>query len=244
MPRPLVPNSPLSEVSSEIRFHGDLSLYTAWGEVQRELRADYPKLLVPAAVEGIAPMLQPVHLANRDDSHLVMLAVNTFGVSSRRYGGFEKFKEDLRRVLNVFSRHYDLRLATRMGLRYTNVLPETFGEAGAPGGRLHPCLKLGLSNWPVEQVEHTDQPLLVMNGAVRGLKLRVSLLPRAAVLLNRAVNIQSAVHGIILDLDGYRDGATPVAEFDDFLESAHALIEDTFFGLVTDEYHRYLQGRE
>jgi uncharacterized protein (TIGR04255 family) len=243
MPRPLLPNSPLSEVSAEIRFHGDLSLYKAWGDVQKELRSSYPKLLVPPAVDGTAPMLQPVHLVNREDSQVVLLAVNTFGFSVRRYEGFEKFKAELRHALDIFSRHCDVRTSTRMGLRYTNVLPEAFGETPA-AGRLHAALKLGLSGWPIEATQVAEPPLLVVNGAVRGVKLRVSMLPRAAVLLNKPVSIQSAVHGVVLDLDGYREGAIPVGEFSTFLENAHGVIEDTFFGLLTDEYHRYLEGRE
>jgi uncharacterized protein (TIGR04255 family) len=129
-----------------------------------------------------------------------------------------------------------------MGLRYSNVLPDSFGEPPA-AGRLHPCLMLGLCDWPVEALEFTEQPLLVMNGAVRGVKLRVSLLPRAAVLLNKQVNIQTAVHGVILDLDGYLEGSVPTGELPDFLDRAHTVIEDAFFGLLTDEYHRYLQGK-
>jgi len=243
MPRPLLPNSPLSEVSAEIRFHGDLSLYQAWGEIQQELRPAFPKLLVPPAVDGVAPMLQPIHLVSREDSQVVMLAVNTFGFSVRRYQGFEKFKADLQRALDVFSRHSDVRLSTRMGLRYTNVLPEAFGQAPVPG-RLHGALKLGLSGWPIEATEIAEQSLLVVNGVARGVKLRVSMLPRAAVLLNKPVSIQSAVHGVILDLDGFREGSIPVGDFPTFLEAAHGVIEDAFFGLLTDEYHRYIEGRE
>ena len=44
MARSRLPNSPLVQVSAEARFHGDLSLISAWADIQKHLRAELPKL--------------------------------------------------------------------------------------------------------------------------------------------------------------------------------------------------------
>src|SRR6266498_2505049 len=99
MLRPILPNAPLVDVTAEVRFPGDLAVYRHWGEMQAALRADFPKLFVPGSESGVSPLLQPLHMASGDEKDRVLLAVNMFGFSTRRYAGFEDFTQ---RFLNLY----------------------------------------------------------------------------------------------------------------------------------------------
>ncbi len=231
MASPILPNSPLVEVVCELRFPGDLALLGAWGAIQAELRDEYPSLFVPAAVAGTAPMLQPLQLAREDHKRKVMLAINSFAVSTHQYEGFDAFVQTFQRAYDVLARHCVVPRFTRMGLRYTNVLPHDFGDADAAAGSLHPCLKLRLTGWSPSP-SASEAPQLVYVAQRSSLDLRLSLLaaPEHA--------------GTKLDLDCSETGDATPERMPAFLTAAHAFIEETFLSLITDEYHRYLEGRE
>ncbi len=231
MASPILPNSPLAEVVCELRFPGDLSLLGKWGEIQADLRGDYPSLFVPAAVPGTAPMLQPTQLATPDRKGKVMLAINSFAVSTHSYSGFDDFLAAFRAALDVFRRHTNVEAFTRLGLRYTNILPRDFGDGPMPPGALHPCLNLRLSSQL--QPAAAEAPQLVYLAHRTPLDLRLSLV--TAPEFNAATK---------LDLDCYQNDELPVERLDGFLSESHDFIEQTFLSLLTDEYHRYLKGED
>ncbi len=170
-----------------------------------------------------------------------MLAVNSFAFSCRRYSDFPTFLADLTRVLRVFEKHVEPVTPTRFGLRYTNLLPLEFPAPGVPG-RLHPCVRLSVAGLDPMPAKFTDPPLVVVAGSVGDIHLRVSLLPPVAVMGSTTVQLQGGPDGLILDLDAGQAPPESAKEFETFLHKAHDLLEDAFFGLLTEEYLGYLKG--
>ncbi len=170
-----------------------------------------------------------------------MLAVNSFAFSWRRYGDFPTFLADFTRALRVFEEHAEPVIPTRFGLRYTNLLPLEFPAPSVPG-RLHPCVRLSVAGWEPMPAKFTDPPLVVVAGSVGDINLRVSLLPPIAVMGSTTVQLQGGPDGLILDLDAGQAQPGSAKDFEGFLHKAHDLLEDTFFGLLTEEYLGYLRG--
>lgn len=126
MPHSNLPNAPLGEVVFEIRFPGDLRLYALWGDLQAELREEFPALFAPKVVEGDAPTLKPFHLVSRDRSERVCLALNLFSYITQTYLDFGAFRGRYEGLLAAFLKRFRPPVITRAGLRYLNWLPTEF----------------------------------------------------------------------------------------------------------------------
>ena len=227
MPRPQLPNAPLGEVVCELRFPGDLGLYSSWGAIQGALRDEFPKLLVPKVDAGEYPALKPFHLANDDQSEQVTLALNSLAFITRRYPEYDGFRRRYGQVLQRCLSKWSPPHLTRLGLRYLNWIP-----AGLPGitrkpGQLHGCLKLELMGLP-EGLEWLSAPMVLAQFASRGSKLNLQLGPDEK--------------GLRLDLDAYQEGELPIADTMKIMDGMHELIEQAFFAVVTPDYLAYMRG--
>lgn len=240
--RPILPNSPLVEVAVEFRFPGELRLLSRWAAVQAELRGAFPKLFVPAVIPGTAPLLQHLQLSNDDRSHIVLLAVNSFGLATKKYKDFEWFRTEFRRAYDGFQKHAEIGHFTRLGLRYVNALPPEFPGTRLPG-QLHPCLRLRIEGWEGLPREPNTPTTFVYNGSVGGLTLRTALQETGPELVV-GESAELVAPGIRLDLDCFQTGRCPADRVPEFVEEAHRVIEDAFFGLITSEYERYLRGEQ
>lgn len=240
MPRSVLPNSPLVEVVCEVRFPGDLSLLGTWGHVQADLRAEFPKMYVPGAEPGTSPLLQAINLASENDANLVLLAVNSFAFATRKYQNYTSFRQDFERTFGVFRKHSSTGSITRVGFRAQNLLPPVFPTTNPAPGQLHPCLKLALGGWspPFE-----EQPSIVFTSREGDLRLRLALVGGTATISAKATNVRQDLRGVMLDLDCYMQGSLQAELVIKFMDDAHDLVERTFFSLITDEYHRFLEGR-
>jgi uncharacterized protein (TIGR04255 family) len=228
MPQSRLPNAPLGEVVFEVRFPGDLSLFSAWGGIQKAVQREFPQLLVPKVQGGDFPALKPFHLAAADDSERLTLAVNSFAFITRRYPEFEGFRQRYEPLLKLFLDHFQPRHVTRAGLRYLNWLPTELPSLGSNPRRLHPALKLELAGLPCEeawlatpsfqgQQRHGDSLLTIQLGP-------------------------DGDNGIRLDFDCSRAGELPATDVMSILDGVHQVIEQAFFALVTEEYLAYMKG--
>jgi len=244
MTRNRLPNSPLAQVSCEIRFHGELALYEAWGRFQREVRAEFPKLFVPVAANGIPPLTQPARLVSTDGADSLLLAINSFAYSTERYQDFPTFREKFLRMRDIFCRHATLTDLTRFGLRYINILPPS-GDDGMLGNRIHPCLTLELTGLAAPAGPWTNQPQIVVERTAGRFTLRAALLSAVPVGLPGGAGMSvplGLLPGVQLDLDCYLNNPGPVQGVAALLDEAHAAIDAAFFGMITSEYHGYLKG--
>jgi uncharacterized protein (TIGR04255 family) len=244
MTRNRLPNSPLAQVSCEIRFHGELALYEAWGRFQREVRAEFPKLFVPVAAHGVPPLTQPAKLASMDGADSLLLAINSFAYSTAQYQDFPIFRKKFLRILDIFVRQAALTDLTRFGLRYINILPPS-GDDGMPENRIHPCLTLELTGLRTPAGHWTNQPQIVVERAVGRFTLRAALLAAVPVGFPEGAGMSSApglLPGVQLDFDCYLNNPGPTQGVAALLDGAHEAIDATFFGMITSEYHSYLKG--
>lgn len=247
MARPHLPNAPLVEVSCELRFHGALSVLTKGSAFQNDIQQEFPRLLVPGAVPGASPLLQHVRFATADDSTFVMLAINSFGISTRAYDEYSDFKESWEVLLRVFIRHFGDVRPTRFGLRYQNVLPKEFPSPAATS-RIHPCLRMELSSLGFLH-EGLSGGQFSFELARDWGKVRIALVPQDVTSPQMVLAQPDGSRIVVpspeatkLDIDAFVEGGCELASVGQLLDKAHAAIDDVFFGLITDEYHQYLKG--
>jgi|GEM_PF-1929368 len=243
-PRLLLPNAPIAEVVCELRFHGDLNLFSAWGKIHADLRGEFPQLFVPVAAPGLSPLLQHVQLANAQNTRAVLLSINSLGFTVRDYQGFERYIEALSRVHAVFLAHQPSPRFTRFGLRYVNVLPEF--EPSAPGSNvIHPCLKLKLTGWGLARGKVSQQPALRLSVSLpKNLTLLLNIYQGEAMLPQAQPQIFRAA-GPVLDFDistTSPESLDALGAREAFLMAAHEAMDATFFDLVTSEYYDQMKG--
>ena len=87
------------------------------------IRNDFPTVWVPNAEVGKPMALQPYQFKSEDDAETVMVAINRFAYSTKRYGGFAKFKPRALQLAKGFCERFGIRRLNRMGLRYVNIIP-------------------------------------------------------------------------------------------------------------------------
>lgn len=244
MSRPTLPNSPLAEVVCEIRFHGELSHLAGWGFVQKELRHEYPKLLVPAlnGNSGNPPWMQPLKLASDDERNSVLLSINSLSLSTKEYSSYERFHDQFVSLFRLFEKHCPIGTITRIAMRYTNRLPPVFGDMIDNSiSRLHPCLKLMVQG--IDGQKGLMQPQFVAELLKDGVNYRLALIsPQQAINMTSLRAQGPALLGVHLDLSGYIDGHVESSQIADPINRIHAIIEDGFLSIITDEYHQYLKG--
>jgi len=235
----MLPNSPLTEVVCEFRFHGELSLLASWGDIQKAYRQAFPKLYVPGAAVGTSPLLQAMQLVSAEEDRTVRLAVNSVAFSTSRYTNWESFLEEATALLETFRSFCPVAQYTRVGLRYVNLLPPTFPGPISPG-RVHPCLKLRVDGLGAEFAEQGQVAVAVQ---YKDVILRAQLVtPQQGKRLPKPVAF-APQPGVHFDLDGFKEGEIPAAQAMDVIKQAHEAIDEAFFGLITDEYRLYLEGR-
>jgi uncharacterized protein (TIGR04255 family) len=245
-----LPNAPLAEVVCEARFPGDLSLLSKWGAVQDAIRKDFPRLYVPAPSLTTSPLVQSLRLSTEDERESVLLAINSFAYSLRRYHTFEDFRKRFLAIHHRFCAAVGDRDSTRFGLRYMNFLPPSSmtidGRAPTPrplGEALHPLLKLTLGGAPVLSNPSVNQTQVVAERVVNNLVLRVAIVsPATAPQQIPGVGTVRLQAGVQLDLDCYTEERGRVGSMAGFLESAHEVVEDAFFSMVTPEYMEIMRG--
>lgn len=221
-----LPNAPLGEVTFELKFPGELGLYKVWGDVQSDLAKDFPLLLVPKLDDGDFAALKPFHLSSEDKAQRVCLAVNMFAFITQKYVSFESFREEAARLLATFSRRFQVKHLTRVGLRYVNWLPARISDAPLPPTRIHPCLKIELLHLPGQQ---SAVPGILCQSLVQNFRLTTQLYPEE--------------RGTRLDFDCYQQGEMQTEKAMELLDAAHEVIDAAFFELITPEYLGYLKGQ-
>jgi uncharacterized protein (TIGR04255 family) len=134
-------NAPLREVICQVRFPCILRIaHEEPAEFQERIRARFPVLEVERGVviemEGIerggrAGFSPPVYrFQNADESRTVSLAPDFYALSTTEYGHWADFADDLTYVAEAAQDVYAIPYATRIGLRYINVLDTTFTDSG------------------------------------------------------------------------------------------------------------------
>lgn len=235
--REQLPNSPLEGVACEARFVGDLSLLTKWGQIQEKLRDGYPKLLIPGGQLGQPPLLQPFRISTKTDDRVVLFGLNLFSLTTNSYTTYDDFRGHFADAYGAFREIYSLPPVTRLGLQYSNVLPSADEHDEQ---WVHPYLKLGIAG--LEGRWNTQPQMVLETRHEGGFALRVTLGRAAAP--RQKINEVVLDPGVRLVLECFNGGETPPDAVLTTMDSAHDIVENVFFSIITDEYLKYLKGEE
>jgi uncharacterized protein (TIGR04255 family) len=210
--------APLVEAVAEIRFPGDARLESWRGELQAQVSARFPTLLVPTAKEQAAPALQHYRFSDQAQTEHVALAVNSFVFSSRRYPGWDVFLADIMSHWNLLPEWFAPKSLTRIGLRYVNKFDgELLKQLKNPGlsGILQPVLD-GVREHRCMVHTVTNDIGFVMN-----------------------TNWSKDQGSLVVDLDTYLEDQEPDG-LQQALEKQHSVIEEQFAAIVDANYFQAL----
>ena len=72
------------------------------------VRSEFPVVAVPNAELGKGPALQPYQFRSEDEFETIMVAINRFAYSTKRYAGFGAFKPRALKLTREFCRLYGI----------------------------------------------------------------------------------------------------------------------------------------
>lgn len=224
------PNSPLQEVVLEVRFPGEPAIETHRDEFFEIVREEFPDVLLPFVQPGQAVALQPYHFRSSDESRSLITALNRFAYVTRRYPGWESYRNEALKWLTKFGEQFRLTRLTRTGLRYINKIP----FAPGPMVPIHRFLNLGLSlGREVKQLRDASLYLVIPSGEIGSLSVRIGS------------DQGDPSRGIMfLDFDFAHEGALKFSDAEALFETSHTETKRFFEELITSEYRAYLEGKE
>lgn len=226
------PNSPLVEVVCEIRFPGETAIECRRHEFQDAVREHYPLLLVPLPKMESATALQPYRFERKDHAAGLMLSLNRLGYYSRRYPGYETFREEFLKWSEVLGSLFRIDQITRFGLRHVNVIPfarengfvpfEYFFDVGGILGRFFGA--------PFENV--TFAFVLPTQGG------------KITTRIDTITRMDGPQEAFLLDFDFAIDSNLQFSELVACMDEAHDQSARLFKRLTTDSYRAYIKGEE
>ena len=237
MPRERLPNSPLSQVACEVRFPGHFSVIEGLAKFQASVEQEFPTLYVPRVQSGDAPALRASSLAAADDLERINVAIHLFAFVSRKYSVFAAYRARFLELFGKFQAIYRPPRFTRFGLRYTNILPWNTEQATAT--QIHPWLTLGFQV-PKAMEQRVAEVVGVLTLRHDHGSLRVSLERREPEI--KAAREQLA-DMLVLDLDFFASDIRPEV-LGSMMDEAHRAIENLFFGVLSPEGVKAMEGSE
>ena len=226
------PNQPLIDVAFEIRFPGDPAVECRRDEFFRLVRDKYPKVYVPKLQPGDAPALALYHFKQEDDQATIMTAINKLAYSTKKYPGFDVFKEEVLRIAAIFGTTFKIEKLTRTGLRYVNAIPFVPKAGSIP---LREYLKVGFQ-LPAPATDN----FTTMNFAFASTVGNGTINARIEHMLAE----DKSHEAILLDFDYAMQSDLVFGKIGVYLEESHSVTKQMFEGMITDEYRNYIRGEE
>lgn len=226
------PNQPLIDVAFEIRFPGDPAVECRRDEFFRLVRDKYPKVYVPKLQPGDAPALALYHFKEEDDQATIMTAINKLAYSTKKYPGFDAFKEEVLRIVAIFGTTFKVEKLTRTGLRYVNAIPFVPKAGRIP---FREYLKVGFQLPPPAIDNFTTMNFTFASPVGNG-----TITARIEHMLAE----DRSHEAILLDFDYAMQADLVFGKIGAYLEESHSVTKQMFEGMITDEYRNYIRGEE
>ena len=232
---PLYPNQPICEVATEARFLGDLKIDQIRAPFQKKINEDYPTLKVPAALQGVAPSLQPIRFESSLGDSAVQLAINSISYVSKNYRGYEEFLNAFVLATQPFFDLIPEIHVTRVGWRYINRINFTREDGLLPLYRIFKQNDL-FGTALICELEEVSYKAVAPKG-----DSRLSVKVEASHSLN-----DSTEEAILLDIDAFQVMDPPVVMNGEnvilSVKAMHDVARATFESLITDGYREFLKG--
>ena len=222
----LFPRAPLVATVFQLRFGGEIAVEQARPLIQDAVRKELPLLFVPKATPGVAPALQGYSFKAEDDREGVDVALNSFTYVTTQYPGFESFKDQSLRFLNIFLELVPVHRPNRLGLRYVNQIPIL---RGSPKALI-----------PVEDYLTIDflLPSMVANRGYTDLDVRLRIPTDHGSM---RIHVDHATEDrdkevLRLDFDYSESDGIVLADVKSFLDRAHDMTKRLFMDIVSPQY--------
>lgn len=227
----IYPNSPLLEVVCQIRFPGEIGISCRIDEFYSRIREVYPRLRVPKASHGEALSLQPYHFTSEDETDGVLVALNSFALTTKNYKGHAHFSSEFTRVAKIFNQKFSLKRLNRFGLRYVNFIPYQRENGTVPVNRF---LQANIQ-FPKPATNRIENLALAL----------ATKLPNATltVRIESMIDAEKQQEALLLDFDYGKTVELTIDDLEKYYEEARKQIRKLFENLITPTYREYLKGK-
>lgn len=227
---PKYQNSPLVEVVFEIRFPGEPAVECHRDEYFALIRKEFPKVWVPNAEPGKPISTQPYHFKTEAGVETVMVAINRFAYTTKRYEGFEAFRPRAIDLAQRFCRHYGISILTRTGLRYINVIPFLREGPVLPWKRYF-TVELTL---PATSADDFQNVALVYESRCETGAITTRIASAKTEDESRDV--------FVLDFDFAKTAALSAGKLATYIDESHDHTKRVFEGIVAESYKAVMRG--
>lgn len=224
------PHAPLKEVTFEIRFPGEPAVECRRDTLYEAIRADFPKVRVPNAIEGQPLALQPYQFQSADEDKSLRVAINKFSFSTNSYSGYHSFKDETLRYMNLFGKQFRLSGLNRTGLRYINVIPITREDGLLPLERI---FRLKIDVPPAKPSSASSMNLGYVVPTEGG---------SLTIRLESIVSVDASQEAFLLDFDYAKTQQLTFESVEEYLEESHRHTKEFFEAIISDEYRQVMRG--
>lgn len=227
-------NAPLQEVICQIKFPVlfRISSENPYGfqELVRSrfphVEIEHPIIVGPLGEEKAQAQLQPRIFRFRDQqqSYSVVLAPDFLALVCQKYSGWREFSEALRFVYQAFQKEYDIEVATRIGLRYINIL--TINNTKASG--FHELLQILRPEFTIWfKVPEIEAPNVVKH------EIRASVENDGHLTMRFGIP-DGETEQFALDFDRYTENKTHPDELLERCDNYHRCVYNAFRWAIAD----------
>mgnify|MGYP001111877111 CR=1 FL=1 len=223
-------NAPLVETVFEIRFPGEPAVECGRDKFYEQIRDAYSKVLVPRSAEGKAMAVEPYQFEREDGTYGVMFSINKLAIYCKKYEGFNLFKKETMRLVDIFGKLYKVKKLTRTGLRYINIIPFTReGEIIPLQNYLN--IKVGLPESISTDFANLN---LIFVSKTDGGSITTRIEP--------AISQDKSHEVIILDFDYAKEKDLSFDSISQYLDESHRHTKYLFEELIRDGYKKVMKG--
>ncbi len=194
-----------------------------------EIRQDFPQVFVPRISPVEPPALQPYHFRDPSERKTLMVALNRFAFSEKKYEGYQPFKESALQYMRIFGQRFKIGKLNRTGLRYINLIPYTLESEALPMKRY---FRFGLNSGSSELGEPSK------------LSLGYVLPTRGGNLTFRLECVASpeGKQAFAVDFDYSKEQNLCFGSVEEYLDESHTYTKKFFEDLISEEYRGFMRG--
>lgn len=222
-------NSPLVEAIFEVRFPGEPAIECHRDLYFDKIRSRFPQVFVPNVEHGVPMALQPYHFRSADNAETVMISLNRFAFSTKKYMGFAKFSQQVIKLANSFFEMYSIEKLNRTGLRYINYIPFV-READCIPWKHYFTIEMEL---PATSLDDLLNIHLAFEGRSDSGKITTQL---------SVNNGQNQKEAFILDFDFVKQSGLEAKKVGKYLEESHTHTKVVFEKILTEQYKAVMRG--
>jgi len=223
-------NAPLVDAIFEIRFPGEPVVENRRDIFFEKIRIDFPNVFVPNVQPGVFPALEPYQYMNDEKSMTIMTAINRFSISTKKYTGFNSFKEKIIELTKKFNESYNLKNINRVGVRYINVIPFVSNNGIIP-----------LKDYLNIEFKLPDP----IPNDFKNLNLAFTSKIETGSITTKIASMKSekgADEALLLDFDFAKDSDLKMSNIKRYLEEGHLITKKLFEEFITVEYRTFIEG--